>query len=480
MKKLLCSIGLLAFLILVFSLDVYAQYKPMHYDIGLTTALGSNGRLPFWLSSNRFGIYDPNSQNLLINLSLSTDFDENKNFDYSYGIDAIGRASGHTTFFLNQAYFQVKLGAFLLRGGRAKEKLGTVGSDLSSGPMMWSGNAAPMPKISLSIPEYTTVPYTWGFVEVKGYYAHGWFEHDRYVKEPYLHQKMAYLRLGGKNAPFNFFGGMMHNAMWGGTSSNPDVGELPQGLSDYWDVITGSSGNSDAPGGEIINALGNHLGTYEAGINFDIKSYTILVHKYFLFEDGTGLRMRSPQDGLLGISIQDKRKDQLISGFIWEFIYSKAQSGPALPDPPPAQEGQLRDPNGDRYGGRDNYFNNYIYRDGWSYFGRLLGNPLFTYDPQTNKVINNRIVAHHIGLEGKYRSYNYRLFYTYSRNYGRYGSPLAGSENEYLVQNSFMVEMKKTLSSDLVLNITAAADFGKLYKNSVGLLVGLYYKGIFD
>ena len=77
--------------------------------------------------------------------------------------------------------------------------------------------------------------------------------------------------------------------------------------------------------------------------------------------------------------------------------------------------------------GWDNYFNHYIYQSGWTYNNRMIGNPLFTVGKNPGRysdgiyIINNRIKAHHFGLAGKIRhNANYRILFTYSKNYGTY------------------------------------------------------------
>jgi len=88
------------------------------------------------------------------------------------------------------------------------------------------------------------------------------------------------------------------------------------------------------------------------------------------------------------------------------------QSGPGLPDT------IFGENHGYRYGGRDDYYNHYLYKEGWTYNGRVLGTPLFTTRQKallwgvplskfdSNQTItNNRVSAVHAGIKGTFKNY---------------------------------------------------------------------------
>ena len=76
----------------------------------------------------------------------------------------------------------------------------------------------------------------------------------------------------------------------------------------------------------------------------------------------------------------------------------------------------------------DNYFNNGVYPFGWTYKGRVVGVPFFTYDSELNYIVNNKFIAHHIGIAGQFSSYvqsfPYKILLTYSHNEGTFKKPL--------------------------------------------------------
>jgi len=447
------------------------------YRFRLSTAAGTAGSLPFWLHTNQYGVLDASSANTIVEFSVQTPFNAQKKFSYSYGVDALGRVSDDSSVLFNGMFLKLRYSWLQLNAGRFKERLGIDGGELSSGPFMWSGNSRPMYKVSIFTNEYVDVPFTDGFLALKGYFGHGWFGNNRFVRDAYLHQKSAYAKVGGRWR-VNVFAGLLHNVMWGGYSDS--TGDLPSGLRDFWSVFVGEGAATSAPDGEAYNRLGNHLGVWELGGTVDLESFDILLHKTTPFEDKSGLKGRSPEDGLYGLRIQKKEREGLIDGFLWEFLYTKSQSGPDAPD----------DSTGSGVG-RDNYFNNYMYRDGWTYDGRILGTPLFSFDPlrSANAIFNNRVVAHHFGIKGSVFSTRYILFYTYSRNYGTYEDLFLAQEMgiEYrfdpaLEQHAYMLRVERpfaALGRVFFLDATVAADVGEYRRDSVGAMVGIKYIGMF-
>jgi len=473
-------VSLLALLIAGASCVNAAAQLPTNisYRLRLSTAAGTAGSLPFWLHANQYGIVDPSSANTFVEASVFSPFSAQKTFDYSYGVDAVGRVSDNSSVYLNAIYLKVKYGWLQINGGRYKERLGVYGGDLSSGPFIWSGNTRPMYKVSMFLNDYVPVPFTNGFLALRGNFGHGWFGNNRYIRDAYLHEKSVFGRFGGEGRRVNVFAGLMHFVMWGGYSD--ETGSLPSGLRDFWSVFVGEGAATEAPGGETSNRLGNHLGVWELGATVDFDNYDLMLHKSTPFEDKSGLKGQSLEDGLYGVRIQKKEREGIVDGILWEFIYTKSQSGPDAP----------HDSSGSGVG-RDNYFNNYIYRDGWTYGGRILGTPLFDFDPYRtlNAVFNNRVLAHHFGIKGSVFSSRYMLFYTYSRNYGTYPdlfdaqtTGVAYRFDPPLEQHAYMVRVERPFSAlgrVFFLDATVAGDVGELRKDSVGAMIGIKYIGMF-
>ena len=235
--------------------------------------------------------------------------------------------------------------------------------------------------------------------------------------------------------------------------------------------------------------LGDHRGIWDFGLNLEVGNFDFVAYRQQIFNDKDGLKLQTP-DGLTGLSIDfPTENQQLVTGFVWEYLYTKNQSGPI----PPAN-------NRDGAGGKDNYYNNYLYRTGWTYEGRTIGNPLFlnAYNPQLDVVTNyqrnqdnrfgianNRIVAHHIGIEGRFSDLvAYRLLGTWSRNYGNYYDGNLFEEQGIKTdfydnpeQWSFLAEFRYRPFDPLEINASIATDMGEIYEDRVGVMIGIKLLG---
>lgn len=120
--------------------------------------------------------------------------------------------------------------------------------------------------------------------------------------------------------------------------------------------------------------------------------------------------------------------------------------------------------------GNDNYFNNGVYRSGWTYEGMTLGTPLITSpifnEDGSDGTKNNRVQALHLGLGGKLGKLNYRSFFTYSINKGTYSHPIDPSENQF----SWYFETKfPSIWQGIDMHVMLAADIGQMYGNNLGV-----------
>lgn len=492
------------FIILMVGSNTYlfSQVKePSSASVSTYTLVAEKDFQPLWLSANRGGLFEEFSNvNSVQRIRINSSIKPENNFDYAYGLDLISRgANSSSKVYLNQFYVTGKAYIFQIDIGRKMRRIGENPENLTSGSMALGKNTTPIPMVNISVPEFTPVPFTYDLIQFRGNLAHGWLDDDRYVEDVYLHEKTLYLQGGLEHWPVKPYAGMVHFVQWGGTSSNPNVGELPSSFDDYLSVFFGKGGGETAPGGEQINALGNHLGIWDFGIKAESKSYTYQVFWQHFFEDYSGLMFRNIGDGLWGGSIKKKDKS-MVSGMQWEVIYTKKQSGPGEADRPGNTPHCVEENCGFKYGGRDNYYNNFIYRSGWTYKGRNLGNPLLMnvaqlqhYQPGANTynpaIESNRILAHHVGLEGHLSDYlRYKAFVTYVRHYGNYRG-LAGGEpydndnppsdlEEYefypaLHQWNLMLEAAYSLQQlpKLDLKTTLAYDTGDLINNA-GIMIG--------
>lgn len=460
--KRLFVLGLILFLIPFLT---YGQEIPVDYSVELKTAASTNGELPFWLYANQWGEVDPSGANAIMNVKLSKNFfGQSERWDVELGTELSSRYSDNPAAFFKQLYARIDYGIFRLQAGRYEDVTGNIYEPLSMGSMSFSGNATPLPKIKLSIPEYQPLPLSQGYIEVRGAWGHGWMEEERYTSNALLIEQYGYARIGG-DLPVNLIGGIHHFAFWGG--NNPDFGPQPKSLDDYLTVALAlGGGGEDAPTGDQQYFLGDHKGYWDLGAEIDLNKFQIGLYRQFILEDKDNVKFKSPQDGLYGISVEVKDSD-LVEGLLWEFLYTKWQNGPVFDIPEDGRGG---------IGGRDNYYNNYIYRTGWTYFGNTIGTPLLFPRSNGRGIANNRIVAHHIGAEGQLSStIDYKTLFTYSRNYGTYDNPIDPRLDSYSVMASANYQPESWNSISLTTSL--AADFGELHGRNLGLMIGIVWSG---
>jgi hypothetical protein len=462
------------------------------YQLETGTHLSTSGITPFWLRSNQYGIVPLQAQFLTFRGSAHKEYDSTKNnrqklkkFGIGYGFWGVANVNKQNyLLLLPEAYLKVRYGAFEFYGGRKREVIGLVDTTLSSGSYIWSGNALPMPKLQISIPNYTSI-IGHGLISIKGAFAHGWFDNGL-VKNSYLHQKWIYGRLGKPNWKIKFYGGFNHQVQWGGYPIKPYIETATGKLIDnfgndfktYIKVVTGVSLNANEKGADLTgvplneawNRAGNHLGSVDIGTEVNLKRYDLFFYRQSVYEDGSLFFLNNIEDGLIGISIKRKKKKVGITKVCFEYLNITRQGGSTggentIP--------QLR--------GRDNYFNNTTYANGWNYNGLIIGTPLITPLNQINNslidksvftnvpnsyIVNNRVQGYSLLFIGKFQKIDFSTKLLWTHNLGIYGAPLLANQFSFLQQFNYQLHNYTFINS-------FAIDSGKLYLNNLGCYIGI-------
>lgn len=466
-KKILIIIFLISA-----SFQIEAQNDTIKYDVTLMGLTSTGANSPFWLHSRQFGKISSQSNSLDLMVGVNKEFGNRKRLvDYGFKANLLLQTDNKSTnLYFHELHAKARLLVFDLIVGSRQEHLGNQDSTLSCGGLLFSKNARPMPKITVGIEHFTTIPYTFGMLEIKGALSHGWFTDNIYTQNQLLHHKYAYLRLGGK-LPVHFQYGLDHVAQWGGNIPGSGVGFGQQTISfqAYKSIFLGHSGGADATVNDQLNALGNHIISQSTRLDIDISEFKISGYWQNISEDGPikliNKTMNRP-DGLWGVAIRNKNFP-FVKGILYEYLNTTDQSGP------------YHDKDGIIYGGSDSYFHNGIYQTGWSYYSRTIGTP-FIFPPTNNQVngyypTNNRVQVHHVGLEGDITGYNYKILTSFSKNYGTYNSPYPDMKPS----TSILLEVNKRIPKLANIDVSGSigADFGTLYGNSVGCLISIRKSG---
>ena len=400
-------------------------------------------------------------------------------------------------------YVQLGYREFSLSLGRKRRMIGGLNNDLSSGSMAQSNNARPIPNIEFLISEFINVPFTKGYFKAKGHLNHGWLEDDRYMSNAQLHSKSFYLMLDlRKEIGFSAASGLVHFAQFGGISPQGEV--QPASFSDYLRVFRGAGiPNPDGTTVGESNGLGNHLGIVETTVTKEIGEHRLTLNYQKPFEDEGSMQYISLTDYLLGMEWELPERWNFFRKVYVEYIQTKWQSGPGIPDPNDDIL-TITDNFGYRFGGRDNLYNNWLFKDGWTYNGLVIGNPLFLTHERTfnffgtqplydNAVSNNRIRAIHAGFEGVTSGgVKLRGLFTYTSNFGTYSGLYQGrfrwngaaldQDFEYVFRPAqdqfyFLIELGKDeilKKKPWGVRVRLALDQGDLY-NAVGMEMSVSY-----
>jgi len=450
----------------------HGQMPPLDYQVFVKGQGAVGSTTPFWHYANTRGQYRPGATvDGVSGASLALPFRREGGLDWSLGGTVVGRLSDHTnTLHLLHLYGKVQYRAVRLSVGRFPETIAATQPSLSMGSLMVSRNAPPVPKIKLFTPSYVNVPFTDGYVQVRGRWSDGVLGANRTVERPRLHQKTFYLRFNVGSLAAS--GGLVQNTTWGGKGQSNE-------LIDYVHLFVGSQAGTE----QDDNRVGNTIAAYDFALQYTLENWRLRATRLFYLEDTVSMRFRSPWDGMWAASLRRTNDRGWIDGVLYEHINTIQQD--ALPEGPP---------------GRADYYHHFIFSSGWTYKGTVIGNPLMRFSPEENRIVNNMIIAHHLGITGSPTSrlgYTARL--TYSRNYGVCERDLivegtcdvlsyrpAPPDQEVRPrgelrddQYSLFGEVRYRLSEEEGLQLigSAAADVGDYYGRRWGLRIGLRWDG---
>lgn len=489
MKALKTISAIVAFLYI--SDTTYAQTDEVQdatvYKAELFGSVASGDNTPFWMVSNRYGMVPLEAGNGYLNAGVFHQQHFGKGFRWSAGLDVVAAVPRYRNAYIHQLYAELGYKSLQLSIGSKERYTSLWDRSLSSGDMVLSPNAIPIPEINLSMPNFTVVPFTNGWIHVKGDFAAGRSfdtkylenfvnERQTYVKNTLWHHKSFYVQIKDtrNGSPFSGIIGVQHWAQWGGTSSNSKIGAQPSSIKDFIRVVCGSEGGGDATVSDQINVLGNHYGTYDFKLEYTQPNWKLAAYYQHYFEDKSGMLFVNGTDGLWGVQL-DLPKFPWLKKVVMEYFVTRDQSGPF----------HFIDFDHDKYqgpgGGADNYYNNGEYTTGISYFNRGIGSPLIpSPEYNTNGDLgykNTRVQDWHFAAEGDLSSQvSYRVLFSLMNSWGTPYTPFL--DNKRGASGMLDIAYRHPRLAGWEFKGSLAADAGSLYGKNAGFSLSVSKRGI--
>ncbi|MDE7377286.1 MAG: capsule assembly Wzi family protein [Muribaculaceae bacterium] len=394
---------------------------------------------------------------------------------------------GPASIWLQQVYAEVKYRSVFLTAGMKERGSALLNQRLSSGDLVESGNARPIPQVRAGFIDFQNIPFTNGWVQIQGEISYGKMVDNTYNKNHYNYYnyhihlgalysyKRCYFRTN-PDKPFSIIAGMQTAAFFGGETQYYQDGhqtkemKFSSSLKTFFKVFF-----PFAEGGEDYYT-GQTLGSWDCRMRYRLPNRDE-IFAYFQgpWEDGTGIGRRNGLDGLWGLEYKASRPG-IITGAVFELLDFRNQSGPIhwQPNDTPGT------PILTHVQGRDNYYNNGYY-NAYANYGMAIGTP-FLMSPIYNQdgypaFASNRACGFHAGLSGLFsKEIDYRFLVGYQRGLGNYdyAYPRPRTNTSMLFEAGWDASV---LARGLSARLQLAFDAGSLRGNNFGGGLTITYKG---
>src|SRR5690606_37560104 len=157
------------FLITSFVTTAQARYTDsLQISLGSELQVASEGFQPLWMKANRFGMASNEQFDQLTSIeaknahhlaSLRILSDTTSPLQLSYGA-TLFNAEHYSRTVLQQGFAQLKYKTWFVRAGRHRDLWDDIDPQLSMGSFGTSGNALPIPKVTIGIDDYINIPFT--------------------------------------------------------------------------------------------------------------------------------------------------------------------------------------------------------------------------------------------------------------------------------------------------------------------------------
>ncbi len=479
----------------------------LNYEAGLTLNAGDHTLAPYYITANRYGTVTQ-QYGTQLNASLFHRMDTTSRFSWGAGVELWGGWTSSTSYlnladpanpvahnehparvWLQQVFGEVKYRGLMVIAGAKHRGSPLLNDMLSSGDLVHSANARPMPGLTAGFVNFQNVPFTRGWLQIAGeigYYKPAdtkWLEHHYNYANHFLttgtwfHYKNIYFRTHPMK-PVVLTLGMQAACQFGGDYVTYQNGTPTRTIHQesnakaFWKAFIPGSGSSNT-GDKYYE--GNHVGSWDIRLDWHINpAHTLRAFHQHLWEDGSGIGFRNGFDGLWGIEYK-AWKPAWVSGATIEYIDLTNQSGPIHWAP----KDHAGTPLTDEATGADDYYNNYAF-NGYQNRGMAIGSPMVKGTIHNRdgylRFTDNRIRGFHVALCGDLSTVlSYRAMAGYRKSWGTPFEPRVKPASD----TSWMLEATYKAPRQFQLKAQIAGDHGTLYGNNFGCLLSISYNGLF-
>lgn len=478
----------------------------LDFSIGIMTNASSGRTAPYMLGSWNDGILNMKNS-AIFDAAVSKQMSRDGRFDWGAGAEILtgyqhsldfARYDGNkgdwtvsemrpAAFTIQQLYAEARYRSLWMLAGMKPHNSKIVDSSLSSGDLVRSNNARPIPGITVGFIDFQDIPFTNGWLQIDGQIMYGKFFDNDYRRKQYNQYnaliatdiyytyKYCYFRTKPSENLSVIFG-MQTAGQFGGTTTLYRKGQVVKTeqrgfrVKDIFKMFFPTLGNGNA------YYEGNSLGSWSLRARYRLDADKELAFYWEKpFEDGSGIACRNGMDGLYGLQFSTAKTGWL-TDVVVEYLDFTNQSGPLHWAP------------GDNPGttitteatGGDNYYNNDTYGSYVNY-GMAIGSPM-VMSPIYNadgypEFVYNRMRGAHLALAGKpTQNIGYRLMCGWQKGYAMGRLPLANAKTDF----SAMAEVDwnaSCIKSGLNAKLKIGFDSGELRGDNFGASLAISYSG---
>lgn len=394
----------------------------------LTGGIAGGDFVPLYQGSLQGGRY-VSSRNLQLEASAISNINLDHRFSWGGGVDLIADASpsieyarfeeggwGVSAVHPSRARIQQLFGTVKFRGvfldAGMKETRPVMGHRrLTSGDLVASNNARPIPGVRAGFVDFQDIPFTRGWVQIQGevFYGKmtdtGWWEdfsacYNYHVAGgEWYNYKNVYFRTKPTERLSVMIGAQAAATFGGWTRYYRDGVEYRYDSRKVtakmlFEMIIPSKSSTE----DFVD--GNHVGSWDLEARYRLNNGDNVKARFsWPWEDGSSMGRRNGWDGLWGVEYVRATTGNLLDAAVVEYIDMSNQCGPIhfAPADRPGTDitGQAT--------GADDYYNNGYYNS-YANYGLSIGSPL-VMAPAFNKdgygaYVANRLRGFHLAAEG--------------------------------------------------------------------------------